>query len=123
MNDEFELFNKLVAKINDENKEDFFSTSNDFLKRIKEMFYFILENVCSYEMKAIEMTYFKLEYDGAKEDLSKIAEKNIKVVQTILNEIKSLICKDFYHDELLYKRKSVRTKKQMPIFDQYKEKH
>jgi hypothetical protein len=123
MNDEFELFNKLVAKINDENKEDFTKTSSGYLKKIKEMFYFILENVCSYEMKAIEMTYFKLEYDGAREDLNTISQKNIKVVQTILNEIKSLIFKDFIHDELLYKWKTKKQLKQIPIIDRFNQKH
>ena len=43
MNDEFELFNNLVSKINEQNKNDFL---NDYANRIKEMFYFILENVC-----------------------------------------------------------------------------
>ena len=105
MNDEFELFNKLVAKINDENKDDFFNRSNDYLKRIKEMFYFILENVCSFEMDAIEMSYFKLEYDGAKENLDTITQKNIEKVETILKQMKAIIYQDFSHSELLNKRK------------------
>ena len=105
MNDEFNLFNMLVARINDENKNDFFSNLNDYLTRIKEMFYFILENICSFEKDAIEMSYFKFEYDGAHNDLDAITKKSIGKVQSLLDEMKNIIFEDFSHNELLNKRK------------------
>ncbi len=107
MNDEFDLFNKLVSQINEENKRELF----DYLGKINEMCNFILENVCSYEKKAIEISYFKLEYDGADEDLDEKTRNSIQIVQAILDEIKEVIFKEFDHDELLYKRRRVRKQK------------
>ena len=111
MNDEFDLFNKLVSQINEENKRELFDSLKGYLGKINEMCYFILENVCSYEKKAIEMNYFKLEYDGADEDLDKNTRNSIQIVQAILDEIKEVIFKEFDHDELLYKRRRVRKQK------------
>jgi hypothetical protein len=100
---EFNLFNKLVGQINEENKRVLFEKSKGYLNKINEMFCFILENIWSYDQKTLEMSYFKLEYDEGDENLDKTAKNNIKIVQAILNELKEAIFKDFSHDELLCK--------------------
>ena len=78
-----------------------------------------------YEMKAIEMSYFKLEYDGANEDLNKTTRINIQTVQKILNELKCIILKNFSHNELLYKgrkpAKEEESLEQRPIINQFKQ--
>ncbi len=103
INGEFNLFNKLVGQINEENKRDLFEKSKGYLNKINEMFCFILENIWSYDQKAMEMSYFKLEYDEDDEDLDKTTKNNMKIVQVILNELKEAIFNEFSHDELLYK--------------------
>ena len=103
--DNFKLFNKIVDQINEENLGDFLNPVNNYLTKIREMLYFILENVCSYEIVTIEKSYFSLDYDGVDEDLDGTTKGNMGKVRNILNQMKKTILESFDNQELLNKKK------------------
>ena len=90
---EFELFNKLVAKIDTQLFEKLVNEKQHF-ERIKEMFIYILENVYSYNLDAIEMFYCRIELDLDDCDEDKQVLDNCEITKKWLHLIRDEIFKD-----------------------------
>jgi hypothetical protein len=94
--DNFDLINEIVKRFQLKVETKF---DEDFLKKIKEMFIFILENIYSYDTKTIESSYCNLTYEM---EIDEATSENIKIIKTLLTDIKNSISNHLVnHREIL----------------------
>ena len=103
MEPNFKLFNNLIENINSTTFDAFLiANGEEYINKIKSMFYYTLENIVTYSVESITTDYCDPDYEilSPYDNLTEQDENNIKIFENYCVTIKDLILKEFIHPEL-----------------------
>lgn len=89
----FSSFNSIAEQIDEFLKEEVLEEflNSEYLKKIEKMFIYILENVNSFYLKAIDTFYCDLSYHYDECDIDSKTEQNIEKIEGFLSKIKDKV--------------------------------